>query len=1062
MNCIKVLETMNLRNQPTSGLNNHACLKEEKTLLNSIVDICKKGKTTSLICWPLIKLNDQHILQRKLEETKLKLNVLQNMPFSKYISNSDLPFFSTFFTFSFLAPGEMVSKEVGLYMIVAEGEVDVHTVVAGLDKATGDQRAVLCSKQPGDIIYIPAMNKYVNKKEMHRRATYREGMKKILPSESRVDEMKRNTKRSFLFTSAKSFPINKEESDHHRKDLYNLIDTTTLISRGGATLLCLNKKEFDEFIKKKEIPDSLNLGIEINQNESQKTDNNFKFKSNKVEAEVTAMNITGNNFQNFINRNGPSSLEFEQLPNLDNSLKCLLNANLDNVVLNSDFDIKGLKKFLETHIVEYLRTIPFLKIVPPQKLCLLAEMCHYKYVKKGEFICHEKEESNEVYIILDGSVDVLKTIISDPKPPTETLKESSSENPQNKNRTINSSSSDDDDSHINQNLKIAQIHHYIKLKSLHSGEYFGEMSALLRVARTASIVAQEQCILIYIRRTDFRNFLALQPRLKSGIQRELKKHLLINISKQKSLQYQKGSEKDFKTFSRTTERQNFEYIEEVRSLMKENSNPFYGLDEKELTALADAVILEELHGEGNIILQQGEKVSGLYFLISGEVNLALQDDLDINSEVDMNYNKDISLKKEDSESNDLEQVNEDRDKEIITHHLGQNKFFGYAAMFTPEKIEPFTAYNITESCIYLKFPVASFPFIFDRLPLLEPMLAFRYHGRHLPLKDALKLPFIKTSFSMHLSKEFSRENLAFIEHVEKLIGMFTKYLNHLLSLKSKLIYNSPLNSSNNTKDTRLNESNIISIFDDVVQSGLTETELKEKILLLRSFGVSKNDIENADDIIQNDLNYDMEAARVAHLSNISLELERVILLIDYYNEKFSYLMKSNISDDIKTFVKLGKELIRLTMSVYERYISSKAIFPINIPHSQTANIEEKILKLVKIMFEEAPIVLAFSGNFDCIKGLNWIHQNLISLLYEFKQEERSETTNISNLFDIPSNNNLINKRHLFSHAVDEIMNLLERDNFTRFKAGDIFNQYLYGFTNDCEYCICETENHVVI
>jgi CRP-like cAMP-binding protein len=52
------------------------------------------------------------------------------------------------------------------------------------------------------------------------------------------------------------------------------------------------------------------------------------------------------------------------------------------------------------------------------------------------------------------------------------------------------------------------------LSILKAGEYFGEISLVDRAPRSATVIAHEDCELLVIRRTDFRNLIAGNPELE--------------------------------------------------------------------------------------------------------------------------------------------------------------------------------------------------------------------------------------------------------------------------------------------------------------------------------------------------------------------------------------------------------------------------------------------------------------------------------------------------------------------------------------------------------------------
>lgn len=159
------------------------------------------------------------------EGFELKVGMLKETPLGKVLSEADLAYFSTFFTVEPLAPQARVPMGAGELLVVGEGEVQVFVVQQGLDARTGEQSFVLCTKRKGDLIWVPSVNRLAKQKSMTGAPGPVADASAALGSADRA----------MAAEAAAAEEAGAGGGKH--KDLYNVLDTTVIISPFGATLL---------------------------------------------------------------------------------------------------------------------------------------------------------------------------------------------------------------------------------------------------------------------------------------------------------------------------------------------------------------------------------------------------------------------------------------------------------------------------------------------------------------------------------------------------------------------------------------------------------------------------------------------------------------------------------------------------------------------------------------------------------------------------------------------------------------------------------------------------------
>ena len=160
------------------------------------------------------------------EGFELKVGMLKETPLGKVLSEADLAYFSTFFTVEALVPQARNPMGAGELLVVGDGEVQVFVVQQGLDARTGEQSFVLCTKRKGDLIWVPSVNRLAKQKSM--------------PGASVADALA-GVERVASGSAAEGAADETGDGDGagggKHKDLYNVVDTTVIISPFGATLL---------------------------------------------------------------------------------------------------------------------------------------------------------------------------------------------------------------------------------------------------------------------------------------------------------------------------------------------------------------------------------------------------------------------------------------------------------------------------------------------------------------------------------------------------------------------------------------------------------------------------------------------------------------------------------------------------------------------------------------------------------------------------------------------------------------------------------------------------------
>lgn len=164
------------------------------------------------------------------ESFQAKISMLKETPLGKVLSETDLAYFSAFFSLETLAPHCHVPMCAGELLVVGEGEVQVYVIQAGLDARTKEQSFVLCTKSKGDLIWVPTVTRLAKQK-----STSDDGSSGANYSSTGATGAGVRTTTTSTTTSTPDVARTAHAGKH--KDLYNILDTTYIDSLYGATLL---------------------------------------------------------------------------------------------------------------------------------------------------------------------------------------------------------------------------------------------------------------------------------------------------------------------------------------------------------------------------------------------------------------------------------------------------------------------------------------------------------------------------------------------------------------------------------------------------------------------------------------------------------------------------------------------------------------------------------------------------------------------------------------------------------------------------------------------------------
>lgn len=311
---------------------------------------------------------------------------------------------------------------------------------------------------------------------------------------------------------------------------------------------------------------------------------------------------------------------------------------------------------VESEIVNYLVDIPFLENVEESRLVTLSNLCSYMFVKRGEVLCYEGEIGDRFFICIRGSLQATVNVHLNAASQTyATLP-----NPMNPTKTASTTTA-----HTSRTFSapLDQEKHIQALKRMSTGSYFGEISLLFKIPRIASVTAIEDCLLVYIDRATFCNFLKMVPEASLLLLEHVRLHFLDNLIKQ--------------------------------GCAFLNAIPPIKL--QELSAMSE---LAE-HQTGTTILKKDEKKTAFYILLRGEVRMEYEDD----NVADNNSNNNST------EETEVAAYREKRTETVLVRPGG---YFGQEAIIL-RKGSPVRV-TCTDHCLTLKLSMEAFAEFFMALP----------------------------------------------------------------------------------------------------------------------------------------------------------------------------------------------------------------------------------------------------------------------------------------------------------------------------------------------------------
>lgn len=166
-----------------------------------------------------------------------------------------------------------------------------------------------------------------------------------------------------------------------------------------------------------------------------------------------------------------------------------------------------MNSIVESEVTNYLMDIPFLEGVDEAQMLMLAHLCSYMMVRRGDVLCQEGELGDRFFICIRGSLQATAKVHEVP---------STSSSPTNRTAVMTVNSSEK---------------HIQSLKRIGTGSYFGEISLLFKIPRIATITALSDSLLVYIERSAFCNFFKIVPEASVVLMEHVRLHFLDTLVK---------------------------------------------------------------------------------------------------------------------------------------------------------------------------------------------------------------------------------------------------------------------------------------------------------------------------------------------------------------------------------------------------------------------------------------------------------------------------------------------------------------------------------------------------
>ena len=339
-------------------------------------------------------------------------------------------------------------------------------------------------------------------------------------------------------------------------------------------------------------------------------------------------------------------------------------------------DLTALRRVIDCNMEDHLRKVPLFRDISPAKLAVLGEMCNYEFIKTGHRVCSEGEAGNEIFIVLDGHLGAFTSGTGGVLP----------------------------------------------LATLGPGDYFGELAALIRIKRIATVLSTEDTLLASIKRHDFRSFMTIMPDVRAAMDKVVKEHLLYKYAKVGNRFFpsppptpvSSASPSSSPSSTSSSSPSSSSFLSQAE--FKDRRLAFYNLCEVE-DVDPDRILLYEHDGPGDI-----------YFLSEGQVRLVRRE--------------------------------EDGSDTSIVLTAGSIIGARAAVLKAPQQ---YTA--VTEQvCVFLKLGPAAIAQHFADHPKVKATLEVLFKRRGTPLATLLDCPDAHQVFEAHLKEEFTWEHLSFYDH----------------------------------------------------------------------------------------------------------------------------------------------------------------------------------------------------------------------------------------------------------------------------------------------------------
>ncbi|KAF0686784.1 Aste57867_21447 [Aphanomyces stellatus] len=187
----------------------------------------------------------------------------------------------------------------------------------------------------------------------------------------------------------------------------------------------------------------------------------------------------------------------------------------------------------DNQIVDYLAAVPFFSDVKSSRLSGLAGLCTFMIARKDDIVCRENDFGDKFYICVQGMLSV--TVATHASHAQAVSNRSMS-------TLVAASSTRSLDAHRS-SVDVSEV----LIRRIADGSYFGEISLILNIRRSATVTAVDDSLLVYIDAGAFRNFLKVCPDVKGQLEIVVINRLLQLASKAPSAGFLAALSNDHQT-----------------------------------------------------------------------------------------------------------------------------------------------------------------------------------------------------------------------------------------------------------------------------------------------------------------------------------------------------------------------------------------------------------------------------------------------------------------------------------------------------------------------------------